>query len=471
MSPVPQSPPKTNQQSKRTISYEEVWKAVTDPDSEHKHMIVEYPTGSDDWYILRCRIHNMTFGERPLRGSAKHVTIAQHGGRKRTDANAISEFGELVLGCNRLLANANNEAFKKALEAGYEPKNNLRKSWNRNRRRHTALGSGMGQEGHQAPPKSGYHTTPGKYKGKGSEAFLGMTNPEVGGIYQAGWSEQAGESSLTWYFVTVLPLDGWDQIGIDGCLPLSRLALPHELYEAKMIEHAKKAQEGSINGEVEARVQQAAPDPSPKLWRYRIPPCYSWEIENEVPRNLVWAKGFEDGGPRVRERKFPCLFLASPLEIPPPTTAFKLPDSLHVLAWVEAKYIRQRDFGHPAGAIVEALRDEDIARKFEDRIKAIQSKDRENGQDDNRDETPKDDNGSIDNGNVEVDIVSHLPVLDTVIEYALTGWHIGTHAQRRAYDAIEHVPDTTNSIYTPDGQYQTVTCRCWILQGGRHSDS
>lgn len=90
---------------------------------------------------------------------------------------------------------------------------------------------------------------------------------------------------------------------------------------------------------------------------------------------LTWAEGYQDGGPKIRERKFPCLFLHDPLVIPSSNQDFVLGDKAEVLAFRTAQYLRHRSTILPPGqskAGVDAH--EGLARDFEARLGAIRAK-------------------------------------------------------------------------------------------------
>lgn len=48
-----------------------------------------------------------------------------------------------------------------------------------------------------------------------------------------------------------------------------------------------------------------------------MPPCYQPRLlGSSEPRSRDWALEFQNGGPRVKEREFPCLILRPGLDIP-----------------------------------------------------------------------------------------------------------------------------------------------------------
>ncbi|KAK6860877.1 hypothetical protein PG995_004513 [Apiospora arundinis] len=123
--------------------------------AQHKHMIIQYPPGSDQWYILRCDVHRRHFKQNPLYGAANHLRAAEHQGPERhldidmsewpvRWASTIKKMGLRVLNCDATKAEKNNAAFTQALDAGYKP---LGPDPNQQstRRRHTRSLLGHGQ--------------------------------------------------------------------------------------------------------------------------------------------------------------------------------------------------------------------------------------------------------------------------------------------------------------------------------------
>ncbi|KAK3933957.1 hypothetical protein QBC46DRAFT_274770, partial [Diplogelasinospora grovesii] len=59
----------------RTISFDEVYQ---NGNAQYKHMIIEHPLRSGDFYILKCDEHSVHFNENPLAGVANHLYSSQH---------------------------------------------------------------------------------------------------------------------------------------------------------------------------------------------------------------------------------------------------------------------------------------------------------------------------------------------------------------------------------------------------------
>lgn len=104
-----------------------------------------------------------------------------------------------------------------------------------------------------------------------------------------------------------------------------------------------------------------------------IPFCYQ-RISPGISESLAldWAPKFLTHGPRVRERKFPCLILRPDLEIPPWDQEFKPAERF--LSWVNASRLRPRRFKHPWNTLsgpIKGIEDgEEVARKYRRRLEA-----------------------------------------------------------------------------------------------------
>ncbi|KAK3933984.1 hypothetical protein QBC46DRAFT_274718, partial [Diplogelasinospora grovesii] len=104
----------------RTISFAEVYQ---NGNAQYKHMIVEHPLYSGDFYILKCDEHGVHFKQNPLAGAAKHLHSSQHGHISKEYATALKFLGYRVVDCDAQLAINNNSVAKKAFAEGYEPLN------------------------------------------------------------------------------------------------------------------------------------------------------------------------------------------------------------------------------------------------------------------------------------------------------------------------------------------------------------
>src|ERR1700709_1412728 len=75
------SRPRKMRKKGRTIDFQDVFQSGR---ADHKHTIVEFPKDADKWYILRCDVHKMHFGQSPILGAAKHLAAALPAGLSKT---------------------------------------------------------------------------------------------------------------------------------------------------------------------------------------------------------------------------------------------------------------------------------------------------------------------------------------------------------------------------------------------------
>ncbi|KAI1189766.1 hypothetical protein F5B17DRAFT_166850 [Nemania serpens] len=235
----------------RTITFDEVYQ---NGQAEHKDTIVEFPAESGQWYILKCEEHNLRFKQRPLQGAAKHLNGQLHGCLERAWPTAIRMLGYRVIDCTAAAAKKNNEAVDEAFANGYKPAG-LQKI-KKNRKRADAIPKLQG-----AISRAGLHgiasfsSSSGRRK---TSQIEGITNPKAFHVYCCLWRPR-------FYPVVIL---GWDdqkpgglEVRLSGTGLLDKTSNP--------------------------------------------PSCYIYHNAAIVG----WAPGFEDGGPKVNQRKFPAMFL------------------------------------------------------------------------------------------------------------------------------------------------------------------
>ncbi|KKY30788.1 hypothetical protein UCDDA912_g09261 [Diaporthe ampelina] len=168
--------------------------------------------------------------------------------------------------------------------------------------------------------------------------FIGVTNPEVGEIYQAFYKDAHYEG---WWMCTVLPWDAWErQIGIN-----------YSFHQA-----------GLFND---------LPDHCYTVDRVPVKP----KSRRRKPVITGWKRGFEADGPRARERVFPVLFFDDTPGDPgnykfpaSPQKPFSFPkQALRALPaeWVAAASLRLPgvDVGRPVAG-------RDTAERFRERVRA-----------------------------------------------------------------------------------------------------
>jgi len=247
--------------TKRSISFDEVYQ---DGNAEYKHMIIEYPAGENNWYILRCDEHGVHFNLNPLHGAAKHLHSSQHGHQSKEHSLAIATLGHLVFDCDIEMAKRNNAATTKAFAAGYKPfnRNNLSKS------KRESMGLAVpespprirkrpAKEATSAPADT---STPLRLLAPATAAksFPGITNPVPGELYRGYWSQ-----NKTKYAVMVLPWGDLSVAGMHGTLATTGLLV-------------------------------------------KAPRCHLTDRMTQEIRG--WAAGYEDGGHLVTKREFPVMY-------------------------------------------------------------------------------------------------------------------------------------------------------------------
>ncbi|KAK4236005.1 hypothetical protein C8A03DRAFT_36110 [Achaetomium macrosporum] len=235
----------------RTVSFEDVYgKPGNRP--QHRHIIVQYPSGSGKFYILRCDEHGVHFGEHPLRGAAKHLASAQHGYMSKAHATAIETLGHRVLGCTQELADENNRDVLRGFKDG------TYKIFNANN-----LSQAKRAELGFAPLDTG---TP-KVARKPSTV---ITDPIPCRFYVSSVGEQKCP-------VLILPWGDTSPAGLHGTL----------------------ASTGLFDNPTGDGRQLGVP---------KLPKCYIYDEEDgHVKGILGWARGYEAGGPFEKRREFPVL--------------------------------------------------------------------------------------------------------------------------------------------------------------------
>ncbi|KAJ9139441.1 hypothetical protein NKR23_g7885 [Pleurostoma richardsiae] len=292
----------------RSIEYDKVY------NGEHKHMIVEFPRDSGQWYILRCDKH-MHFGRGPLKGAVQHLKIPQHGRLGATYEEAIKLLGVRVLNCNSEMADRNNQAFLNALDEGYTPFRAGDVVAKVQSGRNPSPARPVQPQDKVPRGNNVSDVWPGTETGRqrqNSPAFEGVTDPAVGEIYRTFC-----KITSTWQAAVRLPTGDFDVVGMSGSLA------------------------------------------DPGLARY-IPVCY----RSQGRKLFGWADGYEDGGPDITKRKFPFMCLSDDMDIPP-RGDMEPPNSL---SWIKAASLRPFSFDDP---VCQRVRGYKAAQKFYARLKAV----------------------------------------------------------------------------------------------------
>ncbi len=256
---TPHSPaPELHHPPERTVSFEEVYGAPGKP-AQYNHVIVRYPVGTGEFYILRCDEHGVHFGEHPLRGAAKHLASAQHGYMSKAHATAIETLGHRVVGCTQAMADQNNSAALAAFKGGYKAFN----ANNLSQARRAELGF---------PPLDPLASQKAASQRK---LAAGVTDPVGGRFYVC----TGGELKFP---VLILPWGDLSPAGLVGTL--AGIGFFQEVSE--------DGKSVSV----------------PKL-----PKCYVYDEGRDGIRGILgWAKGYESGGPLEKKREFPVLCAENP---------------------------------------------------------------------------------------------------------------------------------------------------------------
>jgi hypothetical protein len=245
-------PKKKARNEERTIDFAEVYK---DGDAKFKHAIIEHPKHSNKWYILRCDEHQVHFRNNAVLAAAKHLNGRNHGNLPRDWALAVSKLGIRVRDCTADMAKRNNEAFERALAAGYEPLNENRRSGRESLNRQPQADSG-GQDNTQDHPM------------RGANHCSGITHPTVGTVYRAWYAV-----ARAFYAVVLLPTGDFATAGISGSIK-----------DTGLVKHPNR------------------------------PACYLFNLITNTFSG--WSDGYQDGGPFVSRRRFPVMYLLDSLDVP-----------------------------------------------------------------------------------------------------------------------------------------------------------
>ncbi|KAI1111466.1 hypothetical protein F5Y14DRAFT_425095 [Nemania sp. NC0429] len=241
----------------KTVSFDEVYQ---NGQAEHKDTIVEFPTNSGKWYILKCEEHNLRFNRRPIQGAGKHLMSRLHGVPDRSWATAIRELGYRV-NCNKELAELNNKAVDDAYANGYRPAG-LAKA-EKTQKKRGPNDKTIAKRAQKVSAKASVHgrasfsSSPRKRKRPEIDSNPGIINPKAFHIYECRWQTHV-------YPAVIL---GWDDLKPGG--------LEIRLSGTGLLDKTSNP-----------------------------PKCYIYHNAAIIG----WAPGFEDGGPMVNKRKFPARF-------------------------------------------------------------------------------------------------------------------------------------------------------------------
>ncbi|OTA96256.1 hypothetical protein M434DRAFT_28118 [Hypoxylon sp. CO27-5] len=321
----------------RTITFDEVYQGGK---AKHKDTIVEWPVGSKKWYILKCEKHGLRFTRNAIQGAAKHLSGLNHGFPDRNREVALRTLGYLVVDCNESLAKLNNSVADKAYANGYKPPSSksknrpnkgretqekerrelLKPSWsdtvNSVRASSQGLDLTLKTSEIEEVLESG---TPSSHQ-KPANSWNGITHPKTFHIYYGHWKVSLHRKDDRIYPVMIL---GWDNQNGSGL----------------------KDTDLNATGLLKKNSQP--------------PNCYIYDSN----RIIDWAPGFEDGGPKVRSRKFPVMFF----------------DESQTVAWIPARDLMEFPLykrkapdqsDHPFNAARRWIAEREGFKTWEDREKA-----------------------------------------------------------------------------------------------------
>lgn len=228
---------------------------------------MQYPDKNGRFYILRCEPHGVHFKSKAIAGAAKHLDTELHGRQGRKWEHALETLGVEVLNCSEALMRKNNEMLQKDINEGRYKVLNRTSAWKLAKRssmpkvpkvpKGRPAPKSRAQNGETSSTAGARRTTARK------QAFEGVADPVGGEVYLGVWGRQG------WYAVVLLPR------GPDfGDPRFSSTGIPGTLRNTRLLK--------------------------------KVPPCYKYTPGNS--KLSGWAKGYEDGGPLVTERRFPVIF-------------------------------------------------------------------------------------------------------------------------------------------------------------------
>lgn len=193
-----------------------------------------------------------------------------------------------------------------------------------------------------------------------------IKEPVIGQVYQCLVDDSDGMGIPIWYYVTRLPFGDFGEIGISGHLAASQLC------------------------DIDT-----------------FPSCCRRPTDDQGP--VTWAPGFENGGPWVKRRKIPFLFLQKDLDIPSPVEEFTLPPDSPFIDWVKVNKLLLEDHPHDPEQNLNGLaQGAAVANAFKSRLATIRASRAANRRPDDSSHLPSPTSASVvvDNG-VEPAVSSH----------------------------------------------------------------
>jgi hypothetical protein len=253
----------------RTVTFNEVYQGGQ---ATHPHHMHEFPANSGVYYILKCegRGHTVHFRD-TLVGPAKHLHSQIHNNMSKDHSLAVRTLGYRVVDATPQLVAENNTAFKRRLDTGYQPINDINKKTPATASRRQSMGaasrSTLVAPGPKAAPAVSHPPSPRVEKTlRPEKGAVQITDPIAGELYRGYWP-----ANKTWYVVMVLAWGDQLVCGLSGNL------VKHNLLATK-----------------------------PRRPKVSVPGCY---VLSETGEEIVgWADGFGAGGEKVHKRQFPVMF-------------------------------------------------------------------------------------------------------------------------------------------------------------------
>ncbi|UPL00067.1 hypothetical protein LCI18_011001 [Fusarium solani-melongenae] len=253
----PSRPPALKRQrrglEKNTITFAEVFRNGNAP---IKRIIVQYPPDYGEWYIIRCRRHDINFKENPLKAASRHICQSKHPNMPRNYVSVIKMMGYRVVDCDEGLAEQNNAVAREvfgirsqprsadSIEVGYDtfapvPERPLR------------------DDDSDYEEARGGEFTPQTSSSARRRSIMVITDPTAGEVYQVYW-----RMLKKWAAAMVLPLENLERFGVEDSI--ESLGLLKSL-----------------------------------------PSCYTYD---SLAKTFQWSEGYEAGGKYVSKREFPVMF-------------------------------------------------------------------------------------------------------------------------------------------------------------------
>lgn len=326
----------------KTIDFDDVFQ---DGRAEQKHMIISWPKGSNQWFILYCEEHGLAFGRNPLLGASRHIGSEDHQHLPEDYDFAVKILGVQVLNCDLEKANRNNAIYKanpinyrlsrpNPLETGESP------SPSPERQRSPSPMQDDVQDELQDELQEDIQ--------EDIQEDNGITDAVVGEVYRAYW-----KPSKSWYAAVVLPIGKFESVTLRG-----------SILETGLVKH--------------------------------IPVCY--RSDSRTKAIMGWAQDYQNGGPKVKNRKFPVMYFDEGLEIPS-KGELTIPDK-NLLSWVSAKNLMSLDLQDPESRLVQGFQS---ALDYVARLKTIRGRGSQQGESSNGDSTGSADSTGSDDSTEGVD--------------------------------------------------------------------